>query len=291
MKTAREEMTNTMIFAVREILHFLAFETSASLLIIFCNFYCHGHQSRVLCWTVSQGDSKLDFTNCPFVSDEIDKIGSQYRCDFSNGTCNWAPSIGKMKWIEAQVRDSSLGNFIATLKAKILFAKSISKVTQKVAMMFPWITLTFLNLRSWIGRRKRTGEQSTTWRWTCPGTSATTWSLWDSWGPRPCLHLPTTTMTPARQKPSSPAASGSTSRLRAMWTGWTCSRLRWWRTFLSPRYDKSNAFILYHLIKKKSEHWFLTRQNRIEMKKLMLSIHIFVRIQKQWTLIAKKYQK
>ena len=42
-----------------------------------------------------------------------------------------------MKWIEAQVRDSSLGNFIATLKAKILFAKSISKVTQKVAMMFP----------------------------------------------------------------------------------------------------------------------------------------------------------
>ena len=38
------------------------------------------------------------------LSDEIDKIGSQYRCDFSNGTCNWAATIGKMKWTEAEER-------------------------------------------------------------------------------------------------------------------------------------------------------------------------------------------
>ena len=100
-------MTSTMIFAVREIGDFIAFETSTSLLIIFCNFHYHGHHGRVLWREVSGGDTKLHFTNCVFVSDEIDKIGSQYRCDFSNGTCNWAPSIGKMKWIEAQVRDSS----------------------------------------------------------------------------------------------------------------------------------------------------------------------------------------
>ena len=60
------------------------------------------------------GEKLLHLTNCLFVSDEIDKIGSQYRCDFSNGTCNWAPSIGKMKWIEAQVRDSTLSSLAVT---------------------------------------------------------------------------------------------------------------------------------------------------------------------------------
>ena len=102
------------------------------LLIIFCNFHYHAHVLwRKVCW----GDSKLHFNNCPFVSDEIDKIGSQYRCDFSNGTCNWAPSIGKMKWIEAQVRDFSplqeTSSELTTLKPM-------------TAMMFPWThSLTF----------------------------------------------------------------------------------------------------------------------------------------------------
>ena len=42
-RTVMEEMTSTMIFAVREILYFLILQTSTSLLIIFCNFQYHGH--------------------------------------------------------------------------------------------------------------------------------------------------------------------------------------------------------------------------------------------------------
>ena len=55
MKTVREEMTSTMIFAVREIGDFIAFETSTSLLIIFCNFHYHGHHGRVLWSQVCKG--------------------------------------------------------------------------------------------------------------------------------------------------------------------------------------------------------------------------------------------
>ena len=37
--------------------------------------------------------------------DDLRTLGSHYMCDFAQGKCNWTASAGKMKWIEAQVRE------------------------------------------------------------------------------------------------------------------------------------------------------------------------------------------
>ena len=36
-------------------------------------------------------------------SGDLVNLGSEYMCDFSQGTCNWTASVGKMKWIQSQV--------------------------------------------------------------------------------------------------------------------------------------------------------------------------------------------
>ena len=36
------------------------------------------------------------------ILDDLFALGSQYRCDFSEDTCNWSASVGKMRWIQSQ---------------------------------------------------------------------------------------------------------------------------------------------------------------------------------------------
>ena len=47
----------------------------------------------------------LDICDFMICLDDLRTLGSHYMCDFAQGKCNWTASAGKMKWIEAQVRE------------------------------------------------------------------------------------------------------------------------------------------------------------------------------------------